>query len=119
MASMKDAPHPDPDQTMRYAMLGEDAASDSEKLEKYTGEVDWPYLRKHFTSGALLYVDPSLNLVEVGQAVAKDDTATVRAWKQSGDLLKPSEPHAQYWEESGARFLAVVVSPWVLIQPLP
>ncbi|MCB1203674.1 MAG: DUF2288 domain-containing protein [Verrucomicrobiae bacterium] len=103
---------------MRYAMLGGDPSSPLEKLEKYTGEVDWSYLRPHYENGALVWVDPDLSLTEVGHAVSIDDTDRVQAWKRSGDLVTPSEPHALHWEATGARFLALVVSPFVLIQPL-
>ncbi|NNE91578.1 MAG: DUF2288 domain-containing protein [Verrucomicrobiales bacterium] len=103
---------------MRYGMLGEDTSSTEEKLEKYTGEVDWAYLKKHFEAGSMLWVDPSLDLAEVGKAFSDDDTAAVSAWKKSGDLVQPSEPHAVHWEQTEARFLALVVSPFVLAQPL-
>jgi hypothetical protein len=103
---------------LSYGILGDDPASSLEKLEKYTGEVDWNYLRPHFKAGALVYVDPSLSLTEVGHAFSIDDAERVKEWRKAGDLVTPSDPHAAYWEESGARFRALVVSPFVLIQPL-
>jgi hypothetical protein len=103
---------------LTYGILGDDAASPLEKLEKYTGEVDWNYLRPHFKAGALVYVDSSLSLTEVGHAFSIDDAERVKEWRKSGDLVTPSEPHAVYWEESGASFRALVVSPFVLIQPI-
>ena len=102
---------------MRYGLLGEDASSLAEKLEKYTGVVEWAYLKKPFEDGALLYVDPSLDLAAVGKAFAEDDAEAVQAWRKTGDIIQPGPPHAEYWEESAASFLALVVSPFVLIQP--
>ena len=99
-------------------MLGEDSASTADKLEKYTGEVDWNYLKPHFKNGSLLYVDPTISLAEVGEALAADDAETVKGWKQRGDLVTPSQPHADYWEESEVTFRALVVSPFVLVQPV-
>ena len=107
------------DEQMRYGMLGDDLSNDLEKLEKYTGEVDWGYLKKHYEAGSIMYVDPSLDLLAVGKAFADDNKESVQAWKKSGDLIQPSEPHAEYWEQSKAKFLALVVSPFVLIQPIP
>jgi hypothetical protein len=101
---------------LRYALLGEDAGGTGEKLEKYTGEVDWSYIKPHFESGALLYVDPSLVITEVGRAIGVDNKAKIEAWLKSGDLIKPGQPHAEHWENSSARFTALVVSPFVLIQ---
>ena len=103
---------------MRYAMLGEDQLTVDDKLDKYTGEVDWDYIKPHFLSGALVYVDPSLSLTEVGKAFAEDAVEQVKAWRKSGDLVKPSQPHADYWESSKAKFTALVVSPFVLVQPV-
>lgn len=108
----------DPEEVMEYGILGEDTADTLEKLEKYTGEVDWKYLEKHYANGALLYVDPSLELTEVGKAFADDEAEKVAAWKKSGDILQPSTPHAMYWEEAGQMFRALVVSPFVLAQPI-
>lgn len=103
---------------MQYEILGEDRSTDLEKLEKYTGEVGWDYLETHYESGALLYIDSNLDLITVGKAISDDDIDSVRKWKKAGDIIQPSAPHALYWEESKARFLALVVSPFVLIQPV-
>ncbi len=109
----------DLNEPMRYGMLGMDDTSPVEKLAKYTGEVDWAYLKSHFDAGVLIYVDPSLALPEVGLAFSKDDSQAVEAWFKKEDLVRPGEPHAAYWEESAAVFTALVVSPFVLIQPFP
>ena len=103
---------------MNYGMLGEDTQTTPEKLEKYTGVVDWKYLKPHFDSGALIYVDAGLSITEVGQALADDDKAKIEAWLKSGDLVKPSEPHQKWWQENPQRFTALVVSPFVLMQTI-
>lgn len=103
--------------TMNYGTVGGDALSTPEKLEKYTGEVDWQYLKPHFESGALIYVDPTLSITEVGSAVADDDSQKIQSWLKSGDLVKPSKLHAQWWQENPETFTALVVTPFVLIQP--
>ncbi len=107
----------DDEGTLPYAVLGGDAGSTTEKLDKYTSEADWQYLKPHFESGALLYVDPSLVITEVGRAITSDDTARIKSWLNNGDLIKPGTPHAEHWQSSGARFTALIVSPFVLIQP--
>ena len=117
MAESADTPPPG-EEPLRYGILGADTGTDGEKLAKYTGEVDWAYLQKPFEAGALLFVDRSLSLAEVGKAFAEDEVETVKSWRQAGDLVVPSAPHAAHWEASNARFLALVVSPFVLIQPI-
>ena len=99
-------------------MLGEDQMSQDEKVAKYTGDVDWSYLRPHFKSGAMIYVDPSLELKEVAKAFTDDNKEQVTAWMKKADLVKPSSLHADWWEHDKTRFTAVVVNPFVLAQPL-
>jgi len=99
-------------------MLGDDGAISIEKLEKYTGEVAWKYLKSHFEAGALIYIDPDLSITEVGEAISSDDTDRVKKWRGKGDIIIPSAPHAKHWEESEMIFKALVVSPFVLIQPI-
>ena len=115
MASQKSPSDPE---NMSYGMLGDDTQTTPEKLEKYTGVVDWEYLKPHFESGALIYVDVELSITEVGQALADDDKAKIEAWLKSGDLIKPSEPHAKWWSENPQEFTALVVSPFVLMKPV-
>lgn len=98
-------------------MVGGDTQGTPEKLEKYTGVVDWQYLKPHFDAGVLIYVDPALSITEVGQALADDNKGKIQAWLKSGDLVKPSDPHAQWWQENPQSFTALVVSPFVLMQP--
>lgn len=103
---------------MQYGILGEDGTSHEEKIAKYTGDVDWSYLRPHYKSGAMIYVDPSLDLQEVARAFTQDDKAKVAEWMKAADLVKPSHLHADWWEYDQTRFNAVVVTPFVLAQPL-
>jgi len=103
---------------MNYGVLGDDNQSTEDKLEKYTGVVDWEYLKPHYKSGALLYVDPCLEITEVGKALTDDEKEKIEAWLKSGDLVKPSAPHEQWWEKNPEEFTALVVSPFVLMQPV-
>lgn len=96
----------------------EDRQSDLEKLAKYTGDVDWDYLRPHFESGALLYVDPSADLQAIGLALTQDDKPQIQQWLKSGDLVQPCQLHAEHWQQTQARFNAMIVRPFVLAQPI-
>ncbi len=102
---------------MRYRILGEDTSSAEEKLAKYTGEVDWSYLKAHYENGALFFVDPSLTLEEVGVAITADEKEAVQGWLKSADLVKIEALHANQWENSQQMFEALVVSPFVLCRP--
>ena len=110
---------PDPNDPMRYGMLGDDTTPPEEKLAKYTGVVDWDYLRPHYESGSLYFVDPSLPLEQVGAACTANDVSAVEAWLKSGDLVKIEALHVSQWQENAPSFEALVVSPFVLCRPLP
>lgn len=104
---------------MEYGMLGGDEMSQEDKVAKYTGDVDWEYLKPHFKTESMIYVDPTLDLKEVAKAFTDDDKDKVSAWMKKADLVKPSTPHASWWEYDKTRFTAVIVTPFVLAQPLP
>lgn len=112
------SPDPNAPEPLKYAMLGEDASTTEEKLEKYTGTVDWKYLRPHYLSGVLYFVDTELKLTEVGAAFSKNEKQRVDAWLKAGDIVKISEPHAEQWEKGETEFEALVVSPFVLCRPV-
>ncbi|MEY3395522.1 MAG: hypothetical protein RL346_1758 [Verrucomicrobiota bacterium] len=103
---------------LKYAMLGEDLSSIEDKLEKYTGVVDWKYLAPHYLSGVLYFVDPELSLVEVGQAFSENRKERVEAWLKAGDIVKIGDLHADQWQKGQPQFEALVVSPFVLCRPL-
>jgi len=103
---------------MRYGMLGEDAELTEDKLAKYTGEVDWSYLKPHYEADVLFFVDPELSLEKVGLAISKDNKAAVDAWMKKGDMVKIAALHAEQWEGAEGQFEALVVSPFVLCRPV-
>jgi hypothetical protein len=95
----------------------QDNLSQDEKLEKYSGEVDWNYLQPHFKAGNMIYVDPRLDLKQAGLAFTKDQKHLVEKWLKSGDLMQPCELHAQHWEKEKRQFKAMIVRPFILAQP--
>jgi len=103
---------------MKYSILGGDELSVEEKLSQSMGVVSWEYLSPHFKNEALYFVDPSLDLEDVGARFAKDGAEQVEKWIKSGDLVKISELHAQQWEGTDTEFEALVVSPFVLCRPV-
>ncbi len=101
---------------MTYGMLGDDDQSHEDKLAKYTGEVNWEYLKASYLNEALYFVNASLRLEEVGKAFSEDQTLQVQAWIKTGELTKIEELHAQWFEKEDPTFQALVVSPFVLCQ---
>ncbi|WAH57570.1 DUF2288 domain-containing protein [Pseudomonas silvicola] len=86
------------------------------KLLGETAVIGWQELQPFFARGALLWVEPALDLVAAAEAVATDNGAEVKQWMDAGLLAKVSESQALDCVERDPTLWAVVVSPWVLIQ---
>jgi hypothetical protein len=77
----------------------------------------WKHLLPHAKRDALIVVDETLDLVEVGNAIAQDDTAIVQNWIESEKITKPSANQLATWNQNLSReFTALIVQPFVLIQ---
>ena len=85
------------------------------KLLGETASITWKELQPFFAKGALLWVEPSLDLIAVAQAFAENSEAQVAAWVASGEVGKVSESKALDLFERDPPLWAVVVAPWVLI----
>jgi len=86
------------------------------KLLGETAIIAWQELEPFFARGALLWVDPALDLIAVAQAVAQDDQPLFAGWLKAGQVEKVSATRAQGFVERDPTLWAVVVSPWVMIQ---
>ena len=86
------------------------------KLLGETASITWKELQPFFAKGALLWVEPSQDLIAVAQAFAEDAEAKVAVWLESGEVGKVSESTALDLLERDPPLWAVVVAPWVLVQ---
>jgi hypothetical protein len=87
------------------------------KVNRETARLPWAELEKHFAAGNVVYVAPGLDLVDVAVRVSHDDKATISGWMADGKVAKVSDQQAQTWLAANAMLWAVVVSPFVLVQP--
>jgi hypothetical protein len=80
-------------------------------------ELDW--LKPHLHKDAVVIVNPGLDLVEVGMAIAQDDTQAVQRWIGEQLILKPGTADLERWNTNqGQKFQAIIVQPYVLIHEL-
>lgn len=64
-----------------------------------------------------MVVDPQLDLVEVGMAIATDNTATVNRWIAEALITKPSPFQLEIWDQTAKKqFQSLIVQPFVLVQ---
>lgn len=88
-----------------------------ETLAASIGPIEFADIRAHLTRDAVIVVDASLDLLEVGEAVARDDKARVGSWIEQGLIGKPSLEKIEAWSKTeGAAWTALVVQPFVLLR---
>ncbi len=88
-----------------------------DELERSLGPVELSDLRAHLARGAVITVDASLDLIEVGEALARDDKTRVADWIERSLIGKPSLETIERWSKlEGAAWTALVVQPFVLVQ---
>ena len=88
-----------------------------DKLNRETSRIAANELHSFFEQGAVLAVAPGMDLVKVAGAMAVDDSATVGKWLQNGQIEKADDTMSERWMKEEISLWAVVVAPWVLVQP--
>ncbi|HEY0722314.1 MAG TPA: DUF2288 family protein [Gammaproteobacteria bacterium] len=89
------------------------------RLNSETGQLGWPELQRHFARGVVVVVATGMDLVDVAARISMDDGESVGHWLAQEKIHRASTADAQRWHDSNARFWAVVVAPWVVVQELP
>lgn len=88
-----------------------------EKLNTETARIAWEELQPHFARGAAVYVAPDLDLVEIAHHMAEDRTAALAPLMEQGKFGVVNEDQARAFLAVNQEMWAVVVAPWVLVQP--
>ncbi len=83
-----------------------------------TAKIPWRDLQRYFAQGVVILLRPGLDLVEAAYQITEDNEEQVKAWMSSGDLRPVSDEQAREWLEANALVWAVVIRPWVLVQPI-
>ena len=76
-----------------------------DKLNLETARIHWQELQPHFARGAAVYVDSHLDLIGIAKLM------------QQGQFGVVSEAQARQFLADNQAMWAVVVAPWVLVQP--
>jgi hypothetical protein len=87
------------------------------KVNLETAQIAWKELQRFFASGVAIRVSEDLDLVEVAYQMSQDNADRIRQWMLEDKLGKVTDEQAAAWIEADALVWAVVVSPWVLVQP--
>lgn len=87
------------------------------KMNLETARIAWHELQRFFASGSAIYVDPALDLVEVAYQISEDNKEQVLKWMETRQLAPVTDEQARIWHDADTDMWAVVVSPYVLVQP--
>ena len=86
------------------------------KLISETGKLEWHELERHFARGAVVAVNPGIDLIEVALCMANDDREAMERWFDAGTVRRAETTDAEAWVKAQPLFWAVVIAPWVVIQ---
>jgi hypothetical protein len=89
-----------------------------QKISLETAQIHWHELQRFFASGNAIAVDPTLDLTHVAAQIVADNAAQIKAWMDAGLVDAVKDAQAQSWYEQNTLVWAVVIKPWVLVQPI-
>jgi hypothetical protein len=87
-----------------------------EQLLEELADVTWSDLQPHAKRDAVIIVHESLNIVDVGLAIANDEVAKVDVWIAEQLIQKPTPNQLSHWNQDPTqKFSTLIVAPYVLI----
>jgi hypothetical protein len=89
------------------------------QLAEDRADIEWEALIPHSRRDSIVFVHEGLDLVQVGVAIAQDNTAQVQVWIAEQLIQKPTPQQLSEWNQNPKQqFSALIVQPYVLISPL-
>ncbi len=89
------------------------------KLAEIIDEAELEWLKPHIQKDAVIIVDPELDLLDVGVAIASDNTQSVQHWIGEQLLVKPSPEILNRWNANPDRkFQAIIIQPYILVKEM-
>lgn len=89
-----------------------------QQINLETAQIHWHELQRFFASGNAIAVDPTLDLTHVAAQIVADNATQIKEWMDAGLVDAVKDSQAQQWYEQNALVWAVVIKPWVLVQPI-
>ncbi len=88
-----------------------------DRLSQDVANIEWKDLLPHAKRDAIIVVSEALNLLEVGAAIAQDNTTSVSIWIENKSISKPSSKQLTNWNNNPEKqFTALIVQPFVIVQ---
>lgn len=89
-----------------------------QQISSETAQIHWHELQRFFASGNAIAVDSNLDLTHVAAQIVADNATQIKEWMDAGLVDVVKDTQAQLWYEQNALVWAVVIKPWVLVQPI-
>lgn len=89
-----------------------------QQINLETAQIRWHELQRFFAGGNAIAVDPTLDLTHVAAQIVADNAGQIKQWMDAGLVDAVKDSQAQQWYEQDALVWAVVIKPWVLVQPI-
>ncbi|MBW4499312.1 MAG: DUF2288 domain-containing protein [Scytonema hyalinum WJT4-NPBG1] len=87
------------------------------ELTENLDEAEWEWLIPHVQRDAVILVAVELDLLDVGVAIASDNTLKVQTWIDEALITKPSTAQVGEWNiQHTKRFNTLIIQPYVLVQ---
>lgn len=88
------------------------------EINLQTAQIPWHELQRFFAGGNAIAVAATLDLTHVAAQIVADNAAQIKEWMDAGLVDAVKDSQAQQWYEQDALVWAVVIKPWVLVQPV-
>ena len=88
------------------------------RLNSETAKIDWHDLQTHYAAGNVLAVSASADLIKVAIEFNRDNASQIQQWLADSSLFEISDQQATDWYESNQELWALVIPPFVLVQPV-
>jgi hypothetical protein len=89
------------------------------QLAEILDEAELEWLKPHIQKDVVIIVDPELDLLDVGVAIASDNTQSIQHWIGEQLLVKPSQEILDRWNTHPDRkFQAIIIQPYILVKEI-
>ncbi len=87
------------------------------RLAENLDVAEWDWLIPHVKRDALVVVNPQLDLLDVGVAIASDNVSSIQHWISEALIYKPSPEQISDWNQNSTKtFDTIIVDPFVVVQ---
>ena len=89
------------------------------KLKSELALVSWNTLEPHLERGAVFWIHPTVDVIDVGVAIALDQLEKVKRHLEAKTLLKAEQhPPSFEHEEDPVGYRVLIVQPYVIASPV-